>query len=191
MTRRLVFSAAVMMAALLPDGVRADAVYISDGDSFRLGDMRYRLQGIDAPELHQECKDHDGKNWPCGIRARAELRRLIGTRPVDCKAVTIDRFGRVVATCSAGSKDLAEEMVRSGYATIFTRPGVTSPYEAAQAEARTEKRGIWAGTFEIPSDWRRSHPRDEVPPSGPPDGSDWISRVAPQVWQWLKQKLGY
>ncbi len=40
------------------------AVRLADGDSFRLGEHRYRLYGIDAPELHQDCKDADGKHGP-------------------------------------------------------------------------------------------------------------------------------
>jgi len=186
----LLFAAIVAAApAFAPVLVQAEAVQLSDGDSFRLGDQRYRLYGIDAPELHQDCKDAKGNNWPCGTRARSELRRLIGTHPVECKAVTVDRFGRMVATCSAGGKDLAEEMVRSGYATVFTRSGIASPYDKAQAEARAEKRGIWAGPFDVPSDWRRANPRDGVSGGGV-HARDWVAQLAAQAWYWLQQKLG-
>jgi endonuclease YncB( thermonuclease family) len=108
---------------------------------------------------------------------------------VECKAVTVDRFGRVVATCQAGGKDLAEEMVRSGYATIFTRSGIASPYEKAQDEARADKRGIWAGSFEVPTEWRRANPRDEGQGDGP-SAREWMSRIVAQAAQWLQQKLG-
>ena len=189
MTKPLVPFVVVAALCLIPTLALADPVQLSDGDSFRLGDQRYRLQGIDAPELHQDCKDSHGKNWPCGSRARSELRRLIGTHPVECKAITIDRFGRILATCTAGGKDLAEEMVRSGYATIFTRSGFTSPYEKAQAEARAEKRGVWAGTFDVPSDWRRANPREDQP-SGGGNARDWLSQVVAQVRHWLERKLG-
>lgn len=189
MIRPLALLAALIAAAIVPGNARAEAVQLSDGDSFRLGDIRYRLHGIDAPELHQDCDDAKGNKWPCGIRARSELRRLIGTHPLECKAITVDRFGRVVATCHAGGKDLAEEMVRSGYATIFTRSGFTSPYEAAQHEARNDKRGIWAGNFDVPSEWRRAHPRDEAPADNA-SARDWMSRLVAQATQWLQQKLG-
>ncbi len=181
--------AALIAVAMLPDPVRAEPVQLSDGDSFRLGDMRYRLHGIDAPELHQDCKDANGKSWPCGIRARSELRRLIGTHPVECKAVTVDRFGRVVATCQAGGKDLAEEMVRSGYATIFTRPGFSSPYAKALDEARADKRGIWVGSFDVPTEWRRAHPRDEGLAEGP-SAREWLNRIVAQAAQWLQRMFG-
>lgn len=177
--------AAIAALLLLPGLAAADAVRLSDGDSFHMGDRRYRLHGIDAPELHQECKDKDGKSWPCGVRARSELRRLIGTHPVECKTVTTDRFGRLVATCTAGGRNLAEEMVRGGYATIFTRRGVASPYEQAQAQARAEQRGIWAGSFEMPSDWRRANPRDDAPATA----ANSRDSLAQAVWHWARQWL--
>lgn len=180
---------AAMTIALSAASAQAEAVKLSDGDSFRLGDRRYRLSGIDAPELHQDCKDAHGASWPCGVRARSELRRLIGTHPVECKTVTVDRFGRIVATCVAGGKDLAEEMVRSGFATVYTRSGMASPYDRVQAEARVEKRGMWAGSFDVPSDWRRANPRDDDPANGQP-AQDWVAQIVAYARQWLRQKLG-
>ena len=186
---KLLFAVAVAVV-FMPAVLRAEPVHLADGDSFRLGDQRYRLHGIDAPELHQECKDKDGGNWPCGIRARTELRRLIGTHPLECKTEAVDRFGRMVATCHAGGRNLSEEMVRSGYATIFARQGFASAYEQAQREARAEKRGIWAGSFDIPSDWRRSNPRQEEP-AGDFNAREWIAETFAQAWQWLRVRFGY
>lgn len=160
-----------------PYQVHGNAVHLADGDSFRLGERRYRLYGIDAPELHQQCKDASGENWPCGTRARTELRRIIGTDPLECRAVTTDRFGRIVATCMAGTRDIAEEMVRAGYATADERPGASSPYRQAQAQARESKRGLWAGSFEMPQEWRRSNPRDDEIP-------------VTTAREWLDQKIG-
>jgi endonuclease YncB( thermonuclease family) len=190
MRKRKLLIAVAIAVALAPAALRAEPVHLADGDSFRLGNQRYRLQGIDAPELHQECKDSGGRNWPCGVRARTELRRLIGTHPLECKTEAVDRFGRIVATCHAGGRNLSEEMVRSGYATIFTRSGQTSAYEQAQREARADKRGIWSGSFDIPSDWRRSNPRHEEPAGGF-NFREWFTEVSTQAWQWLKAKLGY
>jgi endonuclease YncB( thermonuclease family) len=170
-------------------------VRLSDGDSFSLGRERYRLQGIDAPELRQECKDAAGRAWPCGNRARSELRRIIGTHPVQCRTVSTDRYGRNIAVCKAGGRDIAEEMVRSGFATIIDRRGASNPYAAAQAEARADKRGLWAGSFENPGEWRRANPRREdgtVPL--PPSPRDWLANRASALWQaittWLQSVFG-
>lgn len=165
--------------------LHAEAVHLADGDSFRLGERRYRLYGIDAPELHQDCKDADGETWPCGRRARTELRRIIGTHPLECRPVTTDRFGRIIATCVAGGRDVAEEMVRSGYATTFNRPGSSNRYDEAQAQARADKRGLWVGAFEIPQEWRRGHPRDAESSVMTP--RDWLDQKIVAIRQALDE----
>src|SRR5690349_7038050 len=102
--RKTLFAGAIGCAVATPSlGQKAPLpVHLSDGDSFALGGERYRLYGIDAPELHQECTDARGNSWPCGTRARSELRRIIGTHPVQCRTLSTDRYGRNVAVCHAG-----------------------------------------------------------------------------------------
>jgi endonuclease YncB( thermonuclease family) len=103
---------------------------------------------------------------------------------VQCRTVATDRFGRKVAVCQAGGRDLAEEMVRAGYATIIERRGSTNPYGGAQAEARDKKRGLWAGRFDMPSEWRRANPRDDDHRSEQlPTPRDWLANALAQLWQ--------
>jgi endonuclease YncB( thermonuclease family) len=45
-------------------------------------------------------------------------------------------------------------MVRQGWAVVF---GYGRNYRAEQAEAKAAKRGIWAGTFTTPAEWRQRH----------------------------------
>jgi endonuclease YncB( thermonuclease family) len=99
-----------------PFGPGAKIVSI-DGDSLRAGDdSEYRIFGIDAPELHQTCKEANGKAWACGRAAKARLTTLIKGGNVACEAKGKDRYGRTVAVCSAeGVADLGEAMVRQGY----------------------------------------------------------------------------
>lgn len=195
MLRNALFAIAIAPALASPAfGQQGpQSVRLADGDSFSLGRERYRLYGIDAPELHQQCTDANGRPWACGTRARSELRRIIGTNPVQCRTQSIDRYGRSIAVCHVAGRDLAEEMVRSGFATVIERRGAPNPYDAAQAEARAEKRGIWAGSFEMPSDWRRSNPRD--PDTGPTETpSDWLIRKSADLWhaliEWVRAALG-
>ena len=173
----------------------AAPVRVADGDTITLGGQRIRLLGIDAPELHQECRDTSGRNWPCGQRARTELRKIIGNDPVQCESHQKDRFGRSVAICRAGGRDIGEAMVRSGWALAY--PDWASPYGAAQSEARSRKAGLWAGSFENPRAWRDEHPRGDGPPIGrhagdiiPPATQDWLrerSQAARQsVMRWLR-----
>ncbi len=184
---RLLISFAIAGSVLFACEAGANAVHLADGDSFRIGERRYRLYGIDAPELHQECNDADGETWPCGTRARTELRRIIGTHPVECRTMNTDRFGRFIATCKAGGRDIAEEMVRGGYAIASGRAGSPSPYEEVQAQARSSKRGLWAGKFEMPAEWRHAHPRTEEPSGSVVTARDWLDRKISEIRQTLAE----
>ena len=145
-----------------PFGPDAKIVSI-DGDTLKAGNgAEYRIFGIDAPELHQTCAEANGKSWLCGRAAKAKLTTLIKGGNVNCEARATDRFGRIVATCSAeGVPDLGEAMVRDGYA-IDLGGAAGDPYAQAQAEAEAARRGIWRGTFERPSDWRQANPRSDA-----------------------------
>jgi endonuclease YncB( thermonuclease family) len=132
-----------------------------DGDTIRAGDgSEYRIYGIDAPELHQTCLEANGKTWLCGRAAKARLTTLLKRGSVNCDVRANDKFKRAIAVCSVeGIPDIGEQMVREGYALDFgpgTSPG---PYQDAQHEAEAAKRGIWRGTFDRPSDWRKDNPR--------------------------------
>ena len=129
---------------------RAD---VTDGDSFEIGATRVRLFGIDAPEGRQSCT-RDGGDWACGNEAARKLRSLIGDRTVTCAQRDIDDYGRIVAVCRSGAADLAGEMARSGFAVAYRR--YSSDYIDEENEARAAKRGIWAGDFAAPEDYRRT-----------------------------------
>lgn len=126
---------------------------VVDGDSLRIGGRDVRLQGIDAPEYRQTCR-RDGRPEACGHQAREALAALIGGRRVACRADGSDRFERTLAVCEAGGLELNRQMVVQGHAVAF------GAYEAEEDEARRARRGIWATSFERPSDWRAQHPRD-------------------------------
>jgi len=134
-----------------------------DGDTIKAGNgAEYRIFGIDAPELHQTCNEANGKSWVCGRAAKAKLTTLIKGGNVNCEARATDRFGRIVAVCSAeGVPDLGEVMVRDGYA-IDLGGQAGNPYAGAETEAKSAKRGIWRGSFERPSDWRQANPRSDA-----------------------------
>jgi len=131
---------------------------IVDGDSLEMSGERIRLFGIDAPESRQFCRDARGESYACGRDAARALSALIAGRPVTCTPVDHDRYDRDVAICTAEGRDLGDAMVRSGHAIEYTRHS-GGRYTAAEREARAAKRGIWAGQFDEPETWRRTHPR--------------------------------
>jgi endonuclease YncB( thermonuclease family) len=125
---------------------------IIDGDTINIGGTHIRLEGIDAPEWDQDCTDASGATWPCGRRATQELRTLVGGASLTCKTHGRDQYERVLATCAKpGGPSINAELVRQGWAVTFGR---FPQHAAAEAEARTAKRGIWQGGFTRPSDWR-------------------------------------
>jgi endonuclease YncB( thermonuclease family) len=128
-----------------------------DGDSFRIGETRYRLYGIDAPEFDQTC-NRGSEVWACGKVASDYLSKLITGRDVRCAQVSTDTFGRILAKCTVNGTDVNRTMVASGYAVAFRR--YATDYVSAEDAARNNRRGLWAGTFEMPSEVRAAsrHP---------------------------------
>jgi endonuclease YncB( thermonuclease family) len=123
-----------------------------DGDSFEIGAVGVRLFGVDAPEGRQSCT-RGGRDWSCGDAAAAELRRIVGSRDVTCERRDEDTYGRIVAVCRVGSTDLGAAMVRAGFAVAYRR--YSDDYVDEEREARSARRGIWAGDFTPPEEYRR------------------------------------
>ena len=127
---------------------------VLDGDSIEIAGTPIRLQGIDAPESDQICADAKGQTWPCGKAAAQELRLHVGGRELRCEPSGVDRYNRILATCfSPDRSDVNAWMVRQGWAVAY------GGYRLEQDVAEAAKRGIWAGTFLAPEEWRRRHPR--------------------------------
>ncbi len=126
---------------------------VSDGDSLRSGRLKIRLHGIDAPELKQTCTDSTGATWPCGRAARDAVSEITKAAPLRCVLMDVDRYGRLIMRCFAGGTDIAEHLVENGLALAYRR--YSTDYVAAETIARDRGRGVWAGTFEAPWDWRR------------------------------------
>lgn len=178
----LVLGALALAAARAPFPGGAETLRgtarVADGDSLVLDGRRVRLQGIDAPELAQTCL-RDGAARPCGREARAALARLVAGHAVTCESRRRDRYGRLLATCLAGGVELNRAMVEAGWAVSY------GDYRAAEAAARQAGRGLWAGPFELPQDWRRDHggPNEE---SHAEDSHDWLSALS----GWLRRLFG-
>jgi endonuclease YncB( thermonuclease family) len=128
------------------------AVTVIDGDSLRKGETEIRLSGIDAPEYRQTCRNAQGLDYPCGKDAAAALRQMVRGRELTCSSIDTDRYGRAVSVCKIGSEDVGAAMVREGWAVAYTRHSIS--YLAQEHEARKAKRGIWAGSFERPEEYR-------------------------------------
>ena len=134
---------------------------VIDGDTLDLGHERLRLHGIDAPETGQSCRDAAGRSWDCGAAAGARLAELVrgGLR---CEGRDTDRYGRIVARCTAGGRDVAGVLVAEGLAFAYRK--YSRDYVALEDRARAERRGIWAGRAERPETVRAArNPPQQAP----------------------------
>ena len=134
-----------------------------DGDTVDIDGQRYRLAGFDAPERYQRCRDPGEQAWACGRTATEELERLVSGGSVSCADSGTDRYGRIVGSCSAGGRDVGAALVRAGLAV--DDPRYSPSYAADEEEARRGGRGMHAGRYLAPWDWRRGERLSDASPS--------------------------
>lgn len=155
----------------LPEPVHVvPLVHVIDGDSLTVrqngASVTIRLTGIDAAEYRQDCARRDASRWPCGREARTALEKLAGRGPLHCEVAARDRYDRTLAACRTrpfpDGIDLGAEMVRLGWAVA-----TSDAYLVEQADAQSQRRGIWHGEFVRPADWRAAHDRPSTALAAP------------------------
>jgi len=143
---------------LIPKCAMAALVLIASGEAWSdsfvgqasvIDGTRIRLWGVDAPESNQLCRGDDCLQYRCGAQAANELDTFIDRRPVNCIPISLDRYGRTVATCSVDCTDLGEWLVKKGLALDW--PSYSNgKYGLVQREAEQAGRGIWKGSYVEP-----------------------------------------
>ena len=133
-------------------------VRVVDGDTIHIGQDKYRLEGIDAPEMRQECL-YKGEQWECGIESTKSLRKQIAlTSQLRCEGERKDSYGRILAICFLGGKDINAWMVKNGWALAYVK--YSKKYLKEQRYAKKNGLGIWKGQFELPWDCQCEFPFD-------------------------------
>jgi endonuclease YncB( thermonuclease family) len=152
--RALILILAVFTAG---QGFAADAV-LRDGNAIQLGDVPYRLDGIDAPEFDQMCIDEHADAWACGVEARDQLASLIGGRAVRCEDLGADatykRRHIGICTVEGETASLNQLLVRQGFA-LNIDPSAKGRFKDDETDAKNNRRGLWKGCFVAPQEFRR------------------------------------
>ena len=103
--------------------------------------MKVRLLGIDCPE----------KKQPFGRRAKERTAALAYGKVVKVRPSGVDRYGRIMAdVILPDGRNLNRELVREGMAWWFRRYSTDRVLQALEAEARSQRRGLWADKDPVP-----------------------------------------
>ena len=128
-------------------------IQVIDGDTIHIGKLKYRLFGIDAPEIKQIC-EKDNTKIQCGVIAKSVLKNKIADKIPECVVKDKDRYQRLVAECFIGKESLSRFMVREGYAVAYSQ--YSKNFIEDEKYAKENKLGIWSMNFQIPSEYRKS-----------------------------------
>lgn len=142
-----------------------------DGGTLFVRGVEVQLFGMDAVEADQVCQDAEGADYPCGRQATHALQTLLRERAVICFPLFAVNENRVVAVCELADEgadvpaspiafmqqgrefNLSRLMIARGHALSI---GIGSEYfRADQDKAQQQRIGIWQGSFQPPSAWRR------------------------------------
>ena len=162
-----------MLLVLVPSAAWAQAPiigtvrHIEDGDTFCVGSIKIRLDGIDAPEINDDCW-RNKLRWKCGSDASSELSRQALGKTIICEPKYCDRYGRTVALCRVNGVDLSGAMVAAGWAIDWPHYS-GGRYKVIEDGARSAGRGLWSNgggmTWRM---WRRTWwPLGTRPNKGP------------------------
>lgn len=144
----LLASLTILVLLFNLEGTKAEYFSITDGDTIRIGNTRYRLAEIDAPESTQEG----------GKEATNFLKSLTKGKQIHCEPTGETSYNRLIAYCYANNINLNLEMVKSGNAVVYKHYHYTKQFEDAENQAKEHKFGIWnINNFQMPWDYRHSH----------------------------------
>ena len=136
---------------LFSNNLLASHVTVIDGDTIRLGDVKIRFSGIDAPEINQTCVASEGK-VACGKISRDLLIEKVTNNKISCTDEGKDFYGRVLGECFVNGESLSSYLVREGFAFAYRK--YSNKYIEDEEYAKFNKLGMWSMEFQYPWDYR-------------------------------------
>jgi endonuclease YncB( thermonuclease family) len=139
---------------LFSNNLFASHVTVIDGDTIRLGDVKIRFSGIDAPEINQTCVASEGK-VACGKISRDLLIEKVTNNKISCTDEGKDFYGRVLGECFVNGESLSAYLVREGFAFAYRK--YSNKYIEDEEYAKFNKLGMWSMEFQYPWDYRSNN----------------------------------
>lgn len=134
-----------------PRSVTGRVVGVRDGDTATvLGadrkEYKFRLDGIDAPELKMDF----------GQKSKKSLSDLIFGKEVTIRFSKIDQYERYVGTIFVAETSANLEQIKAGMAWHYVKyrgeqsPADRKAYASAETKAKAAGRGLWAAPNPVP-----------------------------------------
>ena len=138
----------------LTNNLYASHVTVIDGDTIKLGDVKIRFSGIDAPEINQTCVASEGK-VACGKISRDILITKVTNNKISCTDEGKDFYGRVLGECFVNGESLSRYLVREGFAFAYRK--YSDKFISDEEYAKSNRLGMWSMKFQYPWDYRKSN----------------------------------
>ena len=138
----------------LTNNLFASHVTVVDGDTIKLGDVKIRFSGIDAPEIDQTCIASEGK-VACGKISRDILITKVTNNKISCTDEGKDFYGRVLGECFVNGESLSRYLVREGFAFAYRK--YSDKFILDEEYAKSNRLGMWSMKFQYPWDYRKSN----------------------------------
>ena len=136
--------------------ISGKVVKVADGDTItilnsRNKQIKIRLYGIDAPEKAQDF----------GNVSKEYLANLVAGKNIDIMVIDTDRYGRYVGRINIDGKEVAEEMIKSGLAWLYTsycKISECKQWKELETQAKAAKIGLWSNpSAKEPWQWRKEY----------------------------------
>lgn len=170
--------------AAADDGAIAfpSAVQFETGDTWVHEGAKFRLFGVQACLRDTQYRRTGSEDGDCGLRSIGALAALFSTKTIACQPVGAAMDGATFVVCAAEVGDTAVDvgtaLISSGFAFAAVRPSgapVLPAYAVAEAVAKENGSGLWAGQFVHPGTLLLPDEQSEIPEvefEGLEDGSD-------------------
>lgn len=130
-------------------------VGISDGDTIIImhegKGEKIRIYGIDTPEMGQAY----------GRKAKQFTSQMVFGKIVEVKPVTKDKYGRTVGLVKITDMDLSEELVKAGFAWVYTKycdAPKCRDWVVLEKNAKEKNIGLWSESNPVaPWEYRKSN----------------------------------